>query len=527
LDSSAIWLGRRLLAVLLAAGALAGCTVGPDFVAPRPTAQLGFWPERRAAGQQAGITAPDPIDPQWWTLFNDPELTALETRLAAGNLDLAVTVERLSQSRAQLGVARADEMPTLDADGSYTRERPSGRGVLSLFSGGGGQSFASQGSVANGMSGTQGGIPSGTTGASIPPFNLWQYGFDASWELDLWGHARREVEAARANLQTAAEDGRNTLVSAEAELARDYIQLRGTQQLIGITQADLHAFDDTLRLTRERARAGLSTSLDITTSTAQLASAQAGLPDLLAQQVQALNALCLLLGEQPGALDRELATPQAVPPPPVVPVGLPSELARRRPDIRAAEAQLHAATAEIGVAVADFFPKIQLSGSIGLQALQAKDLGNWSARQYGGGPTLSLPIFEGGRLRATLELRRAAQREAAISYRHTVLAAFGEVSNALTGYDQEQVRRSQLQRAVQANQRAVTLSTQRYREGLSSFIDVLDAQREQLATEQQLADSTVAVSTDLVALYKALGGGWNSDAPERTVALGETGSTIN
>jgi NodT family efflux transporter outer membrane factor (OMF) lipoprotein len=506
--------------VVLAAAALGGCTVGPNFVAPKPSAQLGFWPAPKPVGAQGGtavsVTVPDPIDPHWWTLFNDPEMTALEGRLATGNLDIAVYVQRLSQSRAQLGVARADEMPTLEADGSYTRERPSSRGVLSLFSGSAGESFGSQGSVANGLGGTVGAFPTPTT---IPPFNLWQYGFDASWEIDLWGHARREVEAAKADLQSAQEGGRNALVSAEAELARDYIQLRGVQQQIAITRSDLSAFSSTLHLTQDRARAGLSTTLDVSNSTAQLASAQADLPALLTQQVQALNALCLLLGEQPGALDAELAQAGAVPPvPPVVPVGLPSELARRRPDIRAAEAQLHAATAEIGVAVADFFPKIQLSGSIGLQALQAKDLGNWSARQYGGGPTISLPIFEGGRLRATLELRRAQQREAAISYRRTVLAAFGDVSNALTSYDQELARRAQLQMAVDANERAVVLSTQRYRQGLSSFIDVLDAQRQQLATQQQLVDSTTTVSTDLVALYKALGGGWNSDAADRQVA---------
>jgi NodT family efflux transporter outer membrane factor (OMF) lipoprotein len=191
-----------------------------------------------------------------------------------------------------------------------------------------------------------------------------------------------------------------------------------------------------------------------------------------------------------------------------VPVGLPSELARRRPDIRAAEAQLHAATAEIGVAVADFYPQIQLSGSIGLQALQAKDLGNWAAKTYGAGPTITLPIFQGGRLRATLELRKGEQREAAIAYRQTVLSALGDVSNALTSYDQEQVRRVQLQDAAQANERAVSLATQRYRDGLTSFIDVLDAQRQELSAEQQLTDSTTSVSTDLVALYKALGGGW-------------------
>ncbi len=500
---------RRLWPVLIAATSLAGCTVGPNFSPPKPNLQARFWPAKAQASPShilPSVTEPDPIDPSWWTLFGDPELTALESRLAAGNLDIATYVQRLGESRAQLGVARADALPTLDANGSYTRELPSNKGVISLFSGGGGGTYAAQSGVGSGASGTNGGIPAF---AAIKPFNLFQYGFDASWELDIFGHARREVEAAKANVQAAQEQGRNALVSAEAELARDYIQLRGVQRQIAITRSDLKAFDDTLQLTRERAQAGLTTTLDVANSTAQLATSRAELPQLEARQVQALNALCLLLGEQPGALDAELLTPAAIPPvPPVVPVGLPSELARRRPDIRAAEAQLHAATAQIGVAVADFYPQIQLSGTIGLQALQAKDLGNWAARTYGLGPTISLPIFEGGRLRATLELRRGEQREAAIAYRQTVLSALGDVSNALTSYDQEQIRRVQLQSAAQQNERAVSLATQRYRDGLTSFIDVLDAQRQELSAEQQLTDSTTTVSTDLVALYKALGGGW-------------------
>jgi NodT family efflux transporter outer membrane factor (OMF) lipoprotein len=508
---------RRLWLLLIAAASLPGCTVGPNFTPPKPDIQAGFWPAKTPASPaqiRPSVTEPDPIDPNWWTLFGDPELTALESRLAAGNLDIATYIERLGESRAQLGVARADELPTLDANGSYTRELPSNKGVIALFSGGGGGTYAASGSVGSGASGTTGGIP--VASKTIPPFNLFQYGFDASWELDIFGHARREVEAAKANVQAAQEQGRTALVSAEAELARDYIELRGVQQQIAITRADLKAFNDTLQLTRERAQAGLTTTLDVANSTAQLATSRAELPQLEAQQVQALNALCLLLGEQPGALDAELLTPAPVPPvPPVVPVGLPSELARRRPDIRAAEAQLHAATAQIGVAVADFYPQIQLSGSIGLQALQAKDLGNWAARTYGLGPTISLPIFEGGRLRATLELRKGEQREAAIAYRQTVLSALADVSNALTSYDQEQIRRVQLQNAAQQNERAVSLATQRYRDGLTSFIDVLDAQRQELSAEQQLTDSTTTVSTDLVALYKALGGGWSEQIAEK------------
>lgn len=511
--------GSGRIASLLAALVLPACTVGPNFVPPRASVSAHFWPKSPPpqTTTRVSVTAPQPLDPQWWNQFHDPELTALEGRLATENLDLATYLQRLAESRAQLGVAHADQLPTMQADGSYTRELPSAKGVLSLFSGGAGggtaTSFGSNGSIANGITGSQGGIPAV---AAVPPFNLFQYGFDASWELDLWGHARREVEAARANVQAAEDQTRTVLVSDAAELARDYIQLRGVQQQIAIVTANVKAFDATLQLTQQRAAAGLSATLDVSNATAELASARSSVPALTAQQVALLNALCLLLGQEPGALDRELTGPGAIPPvPPVVPIGLPSELVRRRPDIRAAEARLHAATADVGVAVADFFPQISLTGSVGLQALQAKDLGNWGALQYGFGPTITLPIFQGGRLRATLALRRGQQQEAAIAYRQTVLAALGDVSTALGTYDQEQARRAQLQLAVDQNKRAVVLSTQRYREGLATFIEVLDAERQELSTQQQLADSTASVSTDLVAIYKALGGGWEMAAPEQ------------
>jgi NodT family efflux transporter outer membrane factor (OMF) lipoprotein len=208
-----------------------------------------------------------------------------------------------------------------------------------------------------------------------------------------------------------------------------------------------------------------------------------------------------------------------VPPvPPQVPIGLPSELARRRPDIREAEAQLHAATADIGVAVADFYPKVTLDGSIGLQALKFKDLGSWNARQYGLGPTISLPIFEGGRLRATLALRRVEQQEAALNYQQTVLQAWHDVDNALTAYAAEQKRLDALREAVLQNRRAVDLSRQRYTQGVADFLNVLDAERSLLQAQLQLADSTTTVSQNLVQLYKALGGGWEKDYPVETAS---------
>jgi NodT family efflux transporter outer membrane factor (OMF) lipoprotein len=233
------------------------------------------------------------------------------------------------------------------------------------------------------------------------------------------------------------------------------------------------------------------------------------------QEAQMINALSLLLGQPPNALRADLETARPVPPvPPRVPVGMPSELARRRPDIRQAEAQLHAATADVGVAEANFYPSINLTGSFGLQALQAHKLFNLDSKQYAVGPGLTIPIFQGGQLRSTLQLREAQQQEAAINFQKTVLQAWHDVDNALTAYRAEQARRDELIQAVTDNQRALGLAQSRYQQGVADFLSVLDAERSLLAAQLQLADSTTTVSSNLVALYKALGGGWETDLPE-------------
>ena len=509
------------LACTLAAGLLvAGCTVGPDFRQPSLWSP-GSWFASRKAAPTRTVSAPvaEPLDPNWWSDFHDPELTSLEQRVAASNLDIRTAGFRLAQSRAQRGIAAADQFPGLNGNASYTREKASNKGVFSALGGSGTASSgnrvangAGQGTVASGAGGSSGagGIPS----SGIPPFDLFQYGFDASWELDLWGRVRRSIESANASVQASAEDRRNMLLSVLAEVARDYIQLRGTQSTIEIVRNNLNTAQRALKLAQDRAAGGLGTQLDVANANSQVAAAAAQLPQLDQQEAQGINRLSYLLGETPGALNAELETHQPIPPvPPVVPIGLPSELARRRPDIREAEAQLHAATADIGVAVASFYPSVTLSGSLGIQALQFKDLATWDARQYAFGPSLTLPIFQGGRLKAQLELRKQQQQEAAVNYQRTVLQAWHDVDNALIAYQDEQRRRDQLELSVRADQQALSLAQDQYRSGLSDFLNVLDAERSLLNAEQQYADSTTTVSTDLVALYKALGGGWESTYP--------------
>jgi NodT family efflux transporter outer membrane factor (OMF) lipoprotein len=294
-------------------------------------------------------------------------------------------------------------------------------------------------------------------------------------------------------------------------LARDYVRLRGMQRKLQITRQNLASNEESLRLTRARAAGGLTTDLDVANAAAQVATIQSEIPALEQQQAELGNAIALLLGQPPQALSAELSAPRAVPPvPPSVPVGVPSELARRRPDIRRAEAQLHAATAATGVATADFYPRITLIGNGMLQGVQPASLVQWAALAYSIGPSISLPIFDGGQRRRTLELREAQQQEAALIYQRTVLGALHEVDNALTAYGAEQRRRDELERAAQQDRRAVSLARDRYEQGVADFLQVLTAQRALLAAEQDLADSTTTVSTNLVTLYKALGGGWQA-----------------
>ena len=387
----------------------------------------------------------------------------------------------------------AAAFPSINGDAKYTRELYSQNGIVSLLSGL---------------------LPAGS---SFNPgaINDYNVGFDASWELDLWGKVRRQVEAADAQVDQAADQRRDALVSNLAELARDYIQLRGVQTQIKIANDNLKIGRDILQLVQERQQRGLQNSLDVENAAAQVESIRAQLPTLQQQESQYINALCLLLDESPGALQAELRRPKLVPPaPPRVPLGIPSELARRRPDIRAAEAQLHAATANIGVAVGAFYPSVQLNGTVGFDALDIRNLWKGSSLQYMVGPSVSLPIFAGGKLKSTLELRDAQQQEAAITYHKTVLQAWHDVVNALVAYRLEQNRRGRLKAQSGHSRQALALARTRYTDGVTEFLSVLDAQRSLLQAEQQHATSTTNVSLNLVQLFKALGGGWELTFPD-------------
>jgi NodT family efflux transporter outer membrane factor (OMF) lipoprotein len=511
---SKIPFGRAALAASVAVPcvlAAAGCTVGPDFKSPDAKGPVGWFASRPVPKPVHSEPVAEPVDPNWWNLFNDPQLTGLEDRVAAQNLDVRIATIRIAESRAQRGVVASAQFPTLGANGSYQRERASNNGVFSLV---GPQSAGSE------ASGAGGGFGAGaiTTSTNQAPFDLYQYGLDASWEIDLWGRVRRSVESADASITASKETQRDTLLSSLAEVARDYIDLRGAQLREKIAEDNLKSARNSLKLTQERAVGGLTTDLDVANAAAQVDNTAAEIPAIQRDEASYINALSLLLGQPPNALRAELEQPKPVPPvPPRVPIGLPSELARRRPDIRQADAELHEATADIGVAEANFYPSVTLGGSIGIQALQAKDLWTLASRQYSLGPSISIPIFEGGQLKSTLELRKASEQEAAVNYQRVVLKAWHDVDNALTAYETTQRRRDELIQAAAQNQRALTLATSRYTEGVADFLQVLDAQTRLLNTQQQLAIVTTNVSENLVALYKALGGGWETAYPDKQV----------
>ncbi len=489
---------RTFPLLALAAASLAGCTgVGPDFVPPVAALPSVSFLEAGpgVSGRVAGATTSAPSDVQWWRGFHDPILSGLEARVAEQNLDVRTATLRLAQSRAQRSVTAAAELPTLNGTGQYQREKLSQNGIVSLV----------PASVLG---------PTGTS-AFATPISIYTVGFDASWEIDVWGRVRRQIEAADANLDASAEQRRDVLVSSLAEVARNYMQLRGTQALIRIARDNIVVEKEILGVAKVRQDKGLTTGLDTESAAAQVASVEAQLPQLEQQEIQYINAIGLLLDEPPLALSGQLTRAKGVPANlPRVPIGLPSELARRRPDIRMAEAQLHSTTADIGVAVADFYPSVRFNGTPTLQALDAKNLFKGSSLNYVLGPSVTLPIFEGGRLKSSLVLREHQQQEAAVAYHKTVLQAWHDVVNAMTAYRTEQDRRAKLREQVDHARAALVLARSRYSDGVADFTTLLTNAQTVLSGEQQFAQSTANVSIDLVALYKALGGGWELTYPD-------------
>ena len=491
--------------------ALAACTVGPDFVRPDDP-KIPSWRNAQPSDEYVRQTA-DP-DPRWWNGFNDPLLTELIETAIKGNLDLQQAVLRVIEARQNIVVARAAGLPTLNGTGSYRREQFGLKGPLES-SGVYRQlnALADQSSplnqYASGLGTQASSLGTGLVNKLTEPLDLFQYGLDASWELDLFGRVRRSVEQARATTQAQQEAANDALLMLESEVAQAYVQLRSSQALLASQQENVRTAQDALDLTEKLQRTGLDTAVDVDQARTQLLSYQAQLPGYEKQTQQTIDNLNVLVGQPPGFLDVRLSVPVPLPSlPDVVGVGVPSTLARRRPDIREAEAQLHAATANVGVAVAAFYPDVSLTGNLGIRAIDASYLTSWASHFYSAGPSVALPIFQGGRLTADLHLARAQQISAALSYRGTVLNALREVEDDLVAYRTDRAERDRLVDVLRSGEDALYLATNAFRHGLQSFLQVLDAQRTVTSTRQQLVQANATLATDVVALYRALGGGW-------------------
>jgi NodT family efflux transporter outer membrane factor (OMF) lipoprotein len=505
--------------------ALAACTVGPNFAPPKPPAET-TWNDP-SAKQPGQVTPQSDPNPKWWSAFNDPTLNRLIDMAIAGNLDLRQAVLRVVESRQSVASARAAGLPSLSGTASYNREQLGLEGLLkSRGAYSGLNALADKNSSLNqyqsGLGNKVAEDGSGLLSTVTQPIGLFQYGLDASWELDLFGRVRRSVEQAKAQSEAQLEATNDALIMLESEVAQAYVQLRGAQALTASQLANVGTARDSLSLTSTRQLQGLATGLDVEQARTQLAETQRQLPAYENQQQQALNQLSVLVGKPPGTLDAMLSPKAPLPTvPAVVAVGVPSTLARRRPDIREAEAQLHAATANVGIAVAGFYPDVTLTGSLGLRAIDASYLANWASHFYTLGPSLSLPIFQGGRLTASLRLARAQQVESALHYRGTVLNALREVEDALVSYRTDRAARDRLLEEVHSAQITLSLARARYTNGVTDFIQVLDAERTLISSRQQLVQTDVTLTNDVVALYRALGGGWEEEtAAIKTPPLG-------
>ena len=477
---------NRILAVAMGSLLLSACAVGPEFKAPDNTL-----PQQWQA-PSSEVSAAD-VDVEWWKRLEDPVLDDLVSRALESNVDVRLAGLRVAESRAQLAAASGARWPAVNSSASYSRERQSENGVNTRLI-----DLVAQPPTRDLI----------ITELS-KPFDVFQAGFDAAWELDLWGRVRRSIESATAAAQASDEDLHDARLSLVAEVVRTYLDLRGVQEQLRIANADVSLSADLVELTEYRVKGGVVDELDLSTQRARLADTRATVPELQQRETQTRSALEILLNVEPGTLGAQLAAaPKTLMLPQSIAGGVPSEVARRRPDIRRAEARLHAATADIGVAVADLYPRINLTGSFVVQSLRASDLTDWGSRQWSVGPSISLPIFDGSRRRSVVEIRELQQQEAAVNYQRTVLRAWHEIENALSAYSAEQQRNQELAAALASSRDAYDIAHVRYSHGLVNFLIELDAHRTLLQAERSYADSNTEVGTRLIAIYKALGGGW-------------------
>jgi multidrug efflux system outer membrane protein len=468
----------RQAIVIVFLAILTGCAVGPDYQPPKTSAPAQ-WTSNMAGGETNG-----PVDlAQWWKNFNDTNLNSLMLTAIQSNLTLKVAEAHVREARAQKGIVSAGLWPDLNGSGSYSRNHYGEHAFPPL------------------------------AGFGVPlDYNLYDANFDATWELDVFGGTRRAVQSANAQVGAAEYGQRDVLVSLLAEVARDYISARAYQQRLAIARDNIKVERDVLDLTSNRFDNGLGNDLDVEQAKALLDTTEAEVPSLQTGFDESVYQLSVLLGQPPGTLLDEMSAQTAIPlTPPIVPVGLPSDLLLRRPDVAEAERNLAAATAQIGVAKADLYPKFSLTGIAGVQSTSAGNWFQYASKYWSAGPTVQWEIFEAGSIVANIHVQNARQEEALYQYQQTVLVALEDTENALTAYAREQVRRESLGESVASDQQALELATQLYKNGLTDFLNVLDSESALYNEQDALVQSDQTVSLDLVQLYKALGGGWENE----------------
>jgi NodT family efflux transporter outer membrane factor (OMF) lipoprotein len=461
--------------VLLAGAALAGCRLGPDY-APPEIAMPDAWHQEFALGEfQDGYELA-----RWWEILQDPVLDGLVERAAVGNLDVRTALARIDEARARYAIVAGQRYPDVNAFGSGDRVRPSEN------------------------------EPFGVPGFEASNESIWQFGVDAFWEVDLWGRVARSIESAEADVQTSIELERDVRVTLFAEVAATYVFVRTSQERLRIAQENVERQQESLDLAQVRFDTGLSPKLDVAQAQRILATTESVIPALEQDFELSKNRLAVLLGQHPGTLDDELNEPSPIPSAPVhVVAGIPANLLRQRPDLRAAERSLASATALIGVAEADLYPQFGLRGNYGYSAEDFSDLTKGSSRNFNVGGVLSWNLFDGGRVRGNIDATEARVEQALSNYEQAVLLALEESEGALTSFVLEQVREEALGRAEVAARESLNLSRDLYREGLTDFQNVIDAQQALLDVQDLRAVSQGLVTGNLVGIYKAMGGGWD------------------
>jgi len=452
-----------------------GCAVGPDYVEPEIET-----PDQWRVELSRGLERGESDFQTWWTQFQDPVLTSLIDRAAAGSLDIRLALARIDTAAARRGIARGEWFPSLDASSTYQRTR----------------------------------ISEGVSPALPAPVertdDFYAVGVGGGWELDVFGRIRRSLESATAEVDVAIEDYRDVLVVLYAQIGESYVNVRTLQERIAFNEQNIEAQQGTLQVVRARNKAGLVGDLDVRQAEENLGATEALLPRLRQLLVQEINRLSVLLGLHPSALHAELAPPAPIPSIPAeVLVGLPFDLLRQRPDIRAAERQLAAQTARIGVATADLYPRFSLLGTFAFSATDFSDWGEWGSRAVSFGPSVLWNIFDGGRIRSNIRVQEALTEQTLVSYEQTVLDSLEESESAIVAFVEEQNRRDALDRSATASAAAVQLVRTLYRTGLTDFQNVLDTERSLFARQDELAASRGLVTRNLIVVYRALGGGWS------------------